>query len=93
MLPLLNAGTADPGAGRAWAHAVLLWFPSALPGSHGAVVTALWSSSVTLQGKLFLEHILGRSSMSPCSALIKEHFLVPFPEGMCSGGAGGMGVP
>lgn len=40
-------GTADPDAGRACAHAVLQQFPSALPRSHGAVVTAVWSSSVT----------------------------------------------
>lgn len=37
------------------------------------------------RGDLVLELLLGSSSMSQCSAGIKEHFLVPVPKGMCFG--------
>lgn len=68
-------------------RAVLQQFPSALPRSHGDVVTAVCSLSVTLGQILSLAETLC-PSLSLCSATIKEHFPVPVPGDVL--GAGGV---
>jgi len=78
-------GTVDPNIGSCCLGAVSLgpaWVPRGC--CHCSLVFICCSG-----GNLSA----GRSSTSPCSAAIKEHFLLPFPGGLCFRGQEGWGPP